>query len=247
MGFLAQLRSVVTRARRQLTDEQHLRQSWQRLRPALAYTTPEQIVRAAYEFHGRGLYRKIRPDQDPDELTQLVRRVQARAPRVIVDIGTRHGGTLFSWIRSNPQAELVISIDLPDGAPPERHRLFQRFVSDRPQTRLVCLSADSHAAATVATVRELLAGRRIDLLFLDGDHRFDGLRQDYELYMPLMRPGGMVAIHDICAVQPSHDVARFWQTVRVHHRYDEITSHARNHGYGLLLIDTNSENLSTAS
>jgi cephalosporin hydroxylase len=236
MAILNTLSRLVSRLNMRLRHELDFRNARRQLRPLLALSTAEQIVQAAFTFRGRGVYRKIRPDQDPGEFIELLQRVQARRPRVIVDIGTRHGGTLFGWIRSNPQAELVISITLPDSYPAARGRLFRQFVSDRPQTRLSCLRTDSHDPATVAAVRTALGGRQIDLLFLDGDQQFDGLTRDYESYLPLMRRDGLIVVHDIRAVQPTNQVGRFWQTVRTQHHAEEITHHPRNHGYGLLFL-----------
>lgn len=35
-----------------------------------------------------------------------------------------------------------------------------------------------------------------DFVFLDGDHRYDGVRQDIDLYAALVKPGGILAGHD---------------------------------------------------
>jgi predicted O-methyltransferase YrrM len=35
-----------------------------------------------------------------------------------------------------------------------------------------------------------------DFVFVDGDHTYDGLRQDWEGWSPLIEPGGIVALHD---------------------------------------------------
>jgi hypothetical protein len=41
----------------------------------------------------------------------------------------------------------------------------------------------------------MLHGREIDLLFIDGDHMYQGVRTDCELYVPLTKH--IVALHDI--------------------------------------------------
>jgi predicted O-methyltransferase YrrM len=37
---------------------------------------------------------------------------------------------------------------------------------------------------------------RIDILFIDGDHSYDGVIQDCQNYLPLLKSGGYVAFHD---------------------------------------------------
>ena len=59
------------------------------------------------------------------------------------------------------------------------------------------LEADSHDRATLERVRTFFADRPVDVLFIDGDHTYAGIRSDYEMYGPLVRDGGIVAFHDI--------------------------------------------------
>ena len=43
-----------------------------------------------------------------------------------------------------------------------------------------------------------MAGAEVlDFLFIDGDHSFEGVSKDHQLYSPLVRPGGVIAFHDI--------------------------------------------------
>ena len=65
---------------------------------------------------------------------------------------------------------------------------------------------NSQLAETVEKLKARLSGRMIDLLFIDGDHSFQGVKTDYELYEPLTRH--LIAFHDIFG-----DVSRFWNEV----------------------------------
>lgn len=42
----------------------------------------------------------------------------------------------------------------------------------------------------------------IDLLFIDGNHEYEAVRQDFDLWLPKLRPGGMLCLHDACAKFP---------------------------------------------
>lgn len=37
----------------------------------------------------------------------------------------------------------------------------------------------------------------INLLFIDGNHDYEAVLQDYEQWSPLVKPGGMIAFHDV--------------------------------------------------
>ena len=39
----------------------------------------------------------------------------------------------------------------------------------------------------------------VDFVFIDGDHSYDGLRNDWEIWSELVAPGGFVALHDSCS------------------------------------------------
>jgi len=42
----------------------------------------------------------------------------------------------------------------------------------------------------------------IDLLFIDGNHDYEAVRQDFELWVPKLRDGGVLCLHDACASFP---------------------------------------------
>ena len=42
----------------------------------------------------------------------------------------------------------------------------------------------------------------IDFLFLDGNHEYAATLRDFEEWSPLLRPGGSIALHDVCATGP---------------------------------------------
>lgn len=57
---------------------------------------------------------------------------------------------------------------------------------------------DSADPRTLEKLKVALAGREIDLLFIDGNHTYEGVRADHELYGPLVRH--LIAFHDVHGV-----------------------------------------------
>jgi hypothetical protein len=78
----------------------------------------------------------------------------------------------------------------------------------RAEQRLKLLKADSHDPESLSVVREWFDGP-LDFLFLDGDHTYEGVKQDWETFSPLVRAGGMVGFHDVGNPQLS-GVSRFF-------------------------------------
>ena len=65
--------------------------------------------------------------------------------------------------------------------------------------------------------------RHINLLFIDGDHSFDGVKDDYFMYSPLVKRG-IVAVHDIACERKDVDVPLFWSNIiKSDHRYPYMT------------------------
>ena len=57
-----------------------------------------------------------------------------------------------------------------------------------------------------------LGANSVDLLFIDGGHTLEVVRKDIELYVPLVKPGGVVAFHDF---NSSGDVAQAgWEEIQ---------------------------------
>jgi predicted O-methyltransferase YrrM len=180
----------------------------------------------------------IAPMQVSSEIEELLRRVQAERPRTVLEVGTASGGSLFLFTRVAADDATIVSIDLPGGKfgggyPALRKRLYSAFA--RPSQRLHLVRADSHDPATRMEVEQTLGGRPIDFLFVDGDHSLEGVRADFDLYLPLVRDGGLVAIHDI--VPGSRDlvggVPDFWREVKEQYGGEEIVADSDQGGYGI--------------
>jgi cephalosporin hydroxylase len=56
---------------------------------------------------------------------------------------------------------------------------------------------DSHAMQSRRQIDELLLQDELDFLFIDGDHTYEGVRADYEMYRGFVRKDGFIAFHDI--------------------------------------------------
>jgi predicted O-methyltransferase YrrM len=183
----------------------------------------------------------VRAQQRPTEIITLLDTLAQDAPRRILEIGTAEGGTLFLFTRIATPDATIVSVDL-DGngygvSYPARHqRLYRAFARDSQTLHLV--RGDSHDPGTVARIRRLLISS-VDFLFIDGDHSYHGVRRDYELYSPLVKPGGIIAFHDIVPAAPDRvgEVPRFWAELR--RAYSDSVEYVESWsqpGYGIGVI-----------
>lgn len=185
-----------------------------------------QITRT---YRGYGWFRDLNAWQVKTEYCQLVDWVAKRHPQIILEIGTAKGATLLAW--SQVASQSVISVDKPGGIhgggyPVKKERLFRDFVANRPEIELLIYRGDSHSRELRDRVMAGLSGRTVDFLFIDGDHTYDGVARDFELWQELVTPGGHVGFHDIVPHRELKDceVNRLWDELKGQYAIFEIVA-----------------------
>lgn len=216
---------------------------------------------------GFGRY-EVRAKQIPEELEELVGIVRDIEPKVVLEIGTAKGGTFYTWCRTLSTATTIISLDLPQGefggGYSERHiSLFESFSNDK---NLFFVRENSHNESTYEAIQEILEtqtdGDVVDFLFIDGDHTYEGVKRDFEMYKPLVRDGGVIALHDIVyhpdtmeelqrrreaasnldeqylstTARPASQVDQFWDEIVDEYQTEELIAHPEQTWGGIGVI-----------
>ena len=99
-------------------------------------------------------------------------------------------------------------------------------------------------------VKAILCDEKIDLLFIDGDHTYNGVRTDFKKFLPLVSNTGIIAFHDICEDHYSRfgtktsnfsgGVPRFWKELKDQHKRSiEFVCDHEQDGFGIGLIHKN--------
>lgn len=180
----------------------------------------------------------LKPIQIEEELAELVREVRKLNPLTVLEIGTARGGTLLLWTRLAQRHATIVSIDLPGGQfgggySNGQAAVYRRFAGK--DQKLHLLRADSHAQSTLETTKGLFGGKSIDLLFIDGDHTYEGVKKDWEMYSPLVRPGGMIVFHDIAGNYGDTQVKKLWDSIKPDFEHREIAVDPKGY-YGIGLV-----------
>lgn len=222
--------------------------STQKLKSYLKLQSIDDIVAATNDYVGYGYYDRISMSQKKSEIIMAAERIRNSKPKVIVEIGTRKGGTLFTWARVT-KAKLIISIDLESGIhgggyPPQKKKFYKKFVSDDTTRHIKLIQDDSHKEKTKFEVIKILNGCQIDFLFIDGDHTYNGVKRDFEMYSPLVKKGGIIGFHDIVPNLTDHEDAAtievpiFWKEIKEDYKHEEIVEkHGKSWmGIGLLYL-----------
>ncbi len=182
----------------------------------------EDVIDVTKEYSGYGVYKSLRMTQHRSEIESLARKVKSRDPKVIVEIGTSFGGTYMIWAQYL-NADHIVSIDIPGGSfgggyHPKKTKLFDQVF---PGTFSSILK-NSHNKSTKKELQKVLGDVEIDFLFIDGDHTYEGVKSDFELYSPLVGSNGLVAFHDICYhPSPRMGVHKLWSEIKSNYDYTE--------------------------
>jgi predicted O-methyltransferase YrrM len=210
---------------------------WVQVAPNGHCETVESLLDLAFGYRG------VTPIQVRSELLEFATQVREVRPKSFLEIGTRTGGTFFVLCRLADPHATVISLDLPGGMFGGGYDIYRIPVLRRmkkPEQKLHLLRADSHSLEALRHVGQILPDGSLDLLFIDGDHTYDGVKQDFEMYSPFVRPGGIIAFHDIVQGREElvGEVERFWSEIKARYRHQEIIEnrHQPWGGIGVLFV-----------
>jgi predicted O-methyltransferase YrrM len=198
-------------------------------------------VNFAFSFKYLGV--SIKPSQVIYEITRLLELVERLKPKTVLEIGTAGGGTLFLFTRVADPKATIISIDLPGGPfgggyPRWKIPLYKSFSKEGQKIYLI--RRNSHDPQTLREVKGILGDEKVDFLFIDGDHTYDGVKMDFEIYSPLVKRDGIIAFHDIVPGPPEAvgGVPRFWAEIKHKYRCVELVNDWSQNGYGIGVIFT---------
>jgi cephalosporin hydroxylase len=188
-------------------------------------------------------FAEFRSYQKRFELLRFLERVSELQPAAICEIGAATGGTLCAVSHTAIDTATIVSVDY-DFTPARMHAVPR--LARRGQ-KVTCIAGDSHTPAVHSRVVSALGSARLDLLFIDGDHSYDGVRSDFEMYRGLVRRGGMIAFHDIVpdfntrfgtpTAAESGGVPVFWRELtQAYTATEEIIESLEQDGYGIGLI-----------
>jgi predicted O-methyltransferase YrrM len=203
-------------------------------------TVDRSLVDALWSSHF------FRPLQKESEILRLIEVVRTIEPSRICEIGAAGGGTTLLLARAATRDATIVTIDL--GFTNVTEAAVHHFVGS--QQKMFCLTRDSHHSETVAEVTKCVEGSELDVLYLDGDHSYEGIQADFKLYNPLVRRGGLIVFHDIVpdyktrfGITTTSDVGgvpQFWEEIKAAGAtVEEIIDDPEQDGYGIGILRWN--------
>lgn len=205
------------------------------------FTSPN--IDGYFDFITNSFSGLFAPMQVREEFLSLLTIFKEEKPEIIMEIGTANGGTLFCLSKLAPVDATIISLDLPEGKfgggyTEDRIPVYKAFVGKEQTLHL--LREDSHIPETLEKVKNMLNGQLVDFLFIDGDHSYEGVKKDFEMYSKIVRTnGGIVAFHDVAPKglpESVGGVPRFWNEVKNKYKLKEFIKDPEQTGYGIGIL-----------
>jgi len=176
---------------------------------------------------------QIWPMQIREEIGKLLYILKDERPTSILEIGTANGGTLFMLARISTKDSKIITIDIPKKSSVMTNLFFQSF--QRHNQKIYTINGDSHNKDTKDKIMKIIGGEKVDVLFIDGDHTYEGVKRDFDMYFPLVKQRGMVVFHDIVKGDTKlvGGVPNFWQEIKREMSTQEIVKDWNQGGCGI--------------
>jgi predicted O-methyltransferase YrrM len=138
-----------------------------------------------------------------EEILTLATWLNGFKPHNILEIGTM--GSTF-WLMSKLSTGKKVAVDID-----ARESIIHHFMHGEDWK---FFRGDSHTEEMFNDIKGFCP--QFDFIFIDGDHSYDGVKKDFEMYKNLLSPRGVIAFHDI---DPDHifadsyagQVYKFWQ------------------------------------
>ncbi len=133
--------------------------------------------------------------QNADELWQVVQELQRRDAHSMIEVGVSRGGSMRIWSAAL-QGGNIIGIDNEDRITSSNQPIFWDFTDN-----ITYIVGDSHSPEVIRQVADVLQDTKVDFLWVDGDHSYEGCKADFNNYQHFVRLGGLIGIHDYSSIK----------------------------------------------
>jgi cephalosporin hydroxylase len=172
------------------------------------------------------------------EILALQELLKKERIKRVLEIGTWSGGTALLWAKivSKYEDGIVYCCDLSfkygtlyciePGTELIREYPTQMYTASPASKHIVELQGDSHDPAYIERVKNTVEKESLDFMFIDGDHSYEGVKQDFFNFSSLVKSKGYIAFHDITDSDYHRfygvEVKKFWEEIKNDYEYWEF-------------------------
>lgn len=152
-------------------------------------TEIEAMGSDSHRFFGGSHTGGIYLQQNPVEAANLISFLKSMYFETFLEIGSAGGG-MIKFLDHYLNFKEIVSMDL------GIHHNADKFetVNKSIMSKITRFKGDSHSELAKQFLEKL--GAKYSLVFIDGDHSFEGVKKDIELVLPYLKQNSAVMFHD---------------------------------------------------
>lgn len=168
--------------------------------------------------------------QKQKELNGMIKTIVDNDCKTYLEIGARHGDTFYEVVKRLPKGSLVVAVDLPGGTWGVGSSVYDLNKAAKALNEMgynvAVVLGDSTNEDIIKQIRQISPS--YDAILIDGDHRYAGVKKDWENYFPMANK--VVFFHDIDGHgvrQKSNpqlvvEVPKLWEEIKTNHKHVEF-------------------------
>ncbi len=160
-------------------------------------------------------------------------------PKTVVELGTHNGFSFLTFCQAASAIDLDTKIFAVDTWMGDEHAGFYSndvFDALEIELRTNYPGIGVLLRSTFAEARPQFSAGSIDLLHIDGRHRYEDVREDFLMWMDALSDRGVVLFHDTCVQTSDFGVWRFWSELRREYPCFEFF---HGNGLGVMILGAN--------
>lgn len=166
--------------------------------------------------------------------------IQDRKPDVVVELGTHWGHSLFSMVEGANDMGLDTKFWAIDHWEGDEHAgKYDSEVYKAVQvTRELYPDIDIHLwkkTFNQAAKDWAKKATPIDILHIDGRHKYEDVKEDFENWEPFVKDGGLILLHDTQVRNRGFGIYKYWSELHKTHKEWYFDERFNSSGLGILL------------
>lgn len=181
--------------------------------------------------------------QCEESWNDLLHYLSGRKIKNVIEIGSLNGGSLWCFSRISDNDANIFSIDLDEKGQfvsiEDKKYAFKNFEIENQKIEIV--NIDSKKDECLKILKEKL-NNNVDILFIDGSHNYEDVKNDFNKYSKLVdEKSGVIIFHDIFNNHIDCVGAKiFWNEIKNNYYYEEFINgrlYGETRRLGIGLID----------
>ena len=162
--------------------------------------------------------------------------IKNHKPQIIVELGVHYGDSYFTFCQSCEELELDTQLyGIDHWLGDEQAGLYGEEVFETVSSYNEEFYSGKSTLLRMGFEEALqqFEDGSIDLLHIDGNHEYESVKKDFANWLPKLKKGGLILMHDILVEREDYGVKKFWGELK----NDFFTrNHLEDHGLGIVLI-----------